>query len=531
MKGIRWKFGSISAVLLAGTLSLSRVLAQDYDPSATLNLATNADPTLNPWTPGAVVESNLINTIVFDQLVRYNKKDLSPAPGLATSWKVSQDGLSWTFHLRKGVTWHDGKPFTAEDVAFTFNDVVLNKKLGAQNAGNFSKVKTVEVVNPYTVRFVLNAPFSSLPYYLAYYAGILPKHVLGNADNPLQVASFNKKNPIGTGAFQVAEFVPGSYVRLVKYEKYWGGTPKISSIVFKIVPDPNTQMAQAISGELDFVGVSNPALLAGAERNPKLQVLRQSQNLYYFVALNQNDPRFRDVRVRQALLYAIDRKAMIDSVVRGYGTIATGPIAPLQKAFYVKDVPQYPYNPEKAKQLLAQAGWTPGPDGVLQKDGKPFEIDMPTGQFGYLVPATLLVQQYWKAIGVKANVNVMEWNAYIQKMFVNRQYEATLAWWSTPPTPDVTPYYASSAADKGNNIPNYKNPELDKLLEEGLKATGVQEQVLIYRRIQRLLAEQLPYLYLWYPDIISVRNERVGGMADINTATAFQYSSEWFIKR
>ncbi|MCL6569640.1 MAG: hypothetical protein K6T35_12390, partial [Meiothermus silvanus] len=100
-----------------------------------------------------------------------------------------------------------------------------------------------------------------------------------------------------------------------------------------------------------------------------------------------------------------------------------------------------------------------------------------------------------------------------------------------PPTPDVTPYYASSAADKGNNIPNYKNPELDKLLEEGLKATGVQEQVLIYRRIQRLLAEQLPYLYLWYPDIISVRNERVGGMADINTATAFQYSSEWFIKR
>ncbi|GEM88011.1 peptide-binding protein [Meiothermus granaticius NBRC 107808] len=530
MKGIRWKFG-IGAVLLVGMLSLGGGMAQDYDPNANLNLATNADPTLNPWTPGAVVESNLINTIVFDQLVRYSPKDLSPAPGLATSWKVAPDGLSWVFNLRKGVTWHDGKPFTAEDVAFTFNDVVLNKKLGAQNAGNFSKLKSVEVVNPSTVRFVLNAPFSSLPYYLAYYAGILPRHILSSSENPLQVANFNKKNPIGTGAFRVAEFVPGSYVRLVRYEKYWGGSPKINSIVFKIVPDPNTQMAQAISGELDFVGVSNPALLAGVERNPKLQVLRQSQNLYYFVALNQNDPRFRDVRVRQALLYAIDRKAMIDSVVRGYGTIATGPIAPLQKAFYVKDVAQYPYSPEKAKQLLAQAGWTPGPDGVLQKDGKPFEIDMPTGQFGYLVPATLLVQQYWKAIGVKANVNVMEWNAYIQKMFVNRQYEATLAWWSTPPTPDVTPYYASSAADKGNNIPNYKNPDLDKLLEEGLRATGVQEQVLTYRRIQRLLAEQLPYLYLWYPDILSVRNERVGGMADINTAAAFQYSSDWFIKR
>lgn len=530
MKGTRW-YTRVGALLLAAALSLGGALAQDSDPNATVNLATNADPTLNPWSPGAVVESNLINTIVFDQLVRYNKKDLSPAPALATSWKVAPDGMSWTFNLRKGVTWHDGKPFTAEDVAFTFNDVVLNKKLGAQNAGNFSKVKSVEVVNPSTVRFVLNAPFSSLPYYLAYYAGILPKHALGGAENPLQVAGFNKKNPVGTGAFRVAEFVPGSYVRLVKYDKYWGGSPKVGSIVFKIVPDPNTQMAQVISGELDFVSVSNPALLAGVERNAKLQVLRQSQNLYYFVALNQNDPRFRDVRVRQALLYALDRKAMIDSVVRGYGTIATGPIAPLQKVFYAKDVPQYEYNPKKAQELLRAAGWTPGPDGVLVKDGKPFEIDMPTGQFGYLVPATLLVQQYWKAIGVKANVNVMEWNAYIQKMFVNRQYEATLAWWSTPPTPDVTPYYASSAADKGNNIPNYKNPALDKLLEEGLKATKVQEQVLTYRRVQRLLAEQLPYLYLWYPDIISVRNEKLGGMAEINTATAFQYSAEWFVRR
>jgi len=529
MNRVQWKLKAVLALVVIWVMAFAN--AQDYDANATINLATNADPTLNPWTPGAVVESNLINTIVFDQLVRYNKKDLSPAPGLATSWKVAPDGLSWTFSLRKDVTWHDGKPFTAEDVAFTFNDVILNKKLAAQNSSTFGPVKTVEVINPYTVRFVLNAPFSSLPYYLAYFAGMLPKHILGNAENPLQVASFNKKNPIGTGAFKVAEFVPGSYVRLVRNDKYWGGTPKVASIVFKIVPDPNTQIAQSIAGELDLVTVNNPALLAGVERNNKLQVVRQTQNIYYFVVLNQNDPRMRDVRVRQALLYAIDRKAIIDSVLRGYGTIATGPIAPLQKSFYVKDVPQYAFNPKKAQELLKAAGWTPGPDGIVVKDGKPFEVDMPTGQFGYLVPATLLVQQYWKAIGVKANVNVMEWNAYIQKMFVNRQYEGTLAWWSTPPTPDVSPYYVSSAADKGNNIPNYKNPDLDKLLDDGRKATGVQDQILTYRRMQRLLAEQLPYLYLWYPDIITVRNERLGGIADINNAAAFQYSVEWFVKK
>lgn len=248
----------LKALLVTATLA-GAAWAQSPD---TINVATNADPTLNPWTPGAVVESNLINTILFDQLVRYDRKTLAPSPGLAVSWSTASDGLSWTFNLRRGVTWHDGKPFTADDVAFTFNDVILNKKLGAQNSGTYAPVKSVEVVNAYTVKFILNSPFSSLPYYLAYFAGMIPKHVLSGAENPLQVASFNKKNPVGTGAFKVAEFVPGSYVRLVKNENYWGGTPKVNSIVFKIIPDPNVQMAQVLSGELDSVFVTNPALPA-----------------------------------------------------------------------------------------------------------------------------------------------------------------------------------------------------------------------------------------------------------------------------
>ena len=280
-----------------------------------------------------------------------------------------------------------------------------------------------------------------------------------------------------------------------------------------------------------MVGVGDPALLAGVENNPNLEIIRQSQNIYYFVALNQNDPRFQDERVRQALLYAINRPAIIDSVLKGYGQIATGPIAPLQKALYDSEVANYPFDPEKAKALLAEAGWTPGPDGILAKDGQPLKIAMPTGQFGYLVPATLLVQQYWKDIGVQADVQVLEWNAYIQQMFVNRQYEATLAWWSTPPTPDVTPYYASTAAETGQNIPGYKDPELDKILAAGRKATGEAAQVKTYDEMQNYLAEKLPYLYLWYPDIISVRNTRIGGMSNLNSAVAFQYASEWYVSR
>lgn len=501
----------------------------DFDPDAILTLATNADPTINPWTPGAVVESNLINTLVFDQLVRYNKEDLTPAPGLAASWETAEDGLSWTFTLQDGVTWQDGEPFTADDVAFTFNDVVLIDDLAANNASSFGPVERVEVVDETTVRFVLSEPFSALPYYLAYYAGILPEHILGDVENPLSDAAFNKQTPVGTGAFRVAEFVPGSFVRLERNPDYWGGEPKLAGIVFSIVPDPNTQLAQVLAGELDLVGVSNPALLAGVENNPNLEVLEQSQNLYYFVALNQTDERFQDVRVRQALLYAIDRPAIIASVLKGYGEVATGPIAPLQQALYNPDVPNYPFDPERARELLAEAGYTPGPDGILEKDGEPLNIAMPTGQFGSLVPATLLVQGYWQDVGVQADVQVLEWNAYIEQMFVNRQYEATLAWWSTPPTPDVTPYYASAAAEAGQNIPGYQNAELDEIMAAGRSAATEAEQVEVYGQMQEFLAEELPYLYLWYPDTITVRNVRLDGMIDLNNPAAFQYAAEWYV--
>jgi len=505
------------------------VSAQDYDESAVLNFATNADPTLNPWTPGAVIESNLINTILFEQLTRYNPEDLSPVPGLAVSWEAAEDAMSWNFSLRDGVLWSDGEAFDAEDVAFTFNDVILVDELGAQSATQFSQVETVEIVDPLTVRFVLNSPFSALPYYLAAFSGMLPEHVLGDAENPLTEASFNKQNPVSTGPYKVAEFVPGSFVRLEPNETYWGEAPKLAGIVFKIIPDANTQVAQLLAGQLDLVNRLSPALLAGVESNPELEVLRQSQNLYFWVALNQEDERFTDPRVRQALLMAIDRQAMIDSILEGYGTVATGPIAPLLGAIYTADVPDYSFDPEGAKALLAEAGWTPGADGVLEKDGARLEIGMPTGQFGDLVPATLLVQQYWEDIGVKANVDVIEWNAYIQQVVVSRDYEGTLAWWSQPPTPDVTPYYSCEARSSGNNIPNYCSEDLDAIMANGQRALTPEDQAAAYGEMQTYLAEELPYLYLWYPDILSVKNTRLQGFPDINASTAFQFSEQWYV--
>jgi len=274
---------ALAVALVAGAASTTAV-AQQADTSVVLNLATNADPTLNPWTPGAVIESNLINTILFDQLTRYSPDDLTPIPALAVAWEAEEGGLSWVFELRQGVQWSDGAPFGAHDVAFTFNDVVLNTELGAQSASQFNTIERVEVIDEHTVRFILRRPFSALPYYLASFAGIIPQHALGDAENPLQVAEFNKGIPVTTGPFKVAEFVPGAYVRLEPNPLHWAGAPQLAGMVFRIIPDANTQVAQALAGQLDVVTRLSPNVVGSIENSPRLEVLRQSQNLFFFVA-------------------------------------------------------------------------------------------------------------------------------------------------------------------------------------------------------------------------------------------------------
>ncbi|MBW6457060.1 MAG: hypothetical protein K0A98_14360, partial [Trueperaceae bacterium] len=195
------------------------------------------------------------------------------------------------------------------------------------------------------------------------------------------------------------------------------------------------------------------------------------------------------------------------------------------------DVTTYPFDPEAAGALLDEAGWTLGADGVRAKDGTRLAFDMPTGQFGDLVPASLLVQQYWADIGVEADVRVMEWNAYIQEVVLARAYEVSLAWWSMPPTADVAPYFSCSAAQSGNNIPNYCDPELDALMDAGRAALTVEDQVAAYAAMQAFTADELPYLYLWWPDILTAKSVALQDFPAITAATAFQHAVEWYVAR
>jgi peptide/nickel transport system substrate-binding protein len=225
------------------------------------------------------------------------------------------------------------------------------------------------------------------------------------------------------------------------------------------------------------------------------------QQDYYYVTLNTALSQFKDARVRQALSLAIDKKGLIAAVLKGNGQVATGPISPLQKYYYDANVAQYPYDPQKAVALLEQAGYSKHSDGKLyDKSGKPFTINFTAGQYGYLVPASELIQQYWQKIGVTVPFKVLEWNTYIQQVVVKRSYQATFAWWIAPFDPDVYPYFACSAAMVGENISNYCNPALDTLMTQGRKVTDPAARKAVYNKMQQLMATELPLLFLFYPE-------------------------------
>jgi peptide/nickel transport system substrate-binding protein len=500
-------------------------------PGGTVTLPIGADPTLNPWHPNAFVESVFVNRVLFAGLTRPGK-DLNPAPDLAASVKAAEDGMSWTFTLRDGVKWSDGQPFTADDVAYTFNEIVLKPEVGATGRGNFSAVKDVQAVDPKTVTVNLSRPFAALPAYLAYNAGILPKHVFQSAGDPWQLNSFNKGTPVSTGPFKVESFTAGQSVVLARNDDYFAGKPLLDKLVFKVVADANTQIAQALSGELQIMILDNKAAVDRLKGARGVSVQPRTLVQYYWLALNQTDPRFQDLKVRQAIEYAIDRQAIIQAVEKGYGSIANSPIVPAMKAYYdPSQESKYPYDPQKATALLQEAGWSPGPDGTLQKDGQPFSFTMDVGQRGILQPTNELVQQNLQKVGIHADLNSMEWNAYIQKVVVNRDYTATVNWWVYPNDPDVFAYYASSAAGKGFNIPGYKDPQLDDLLTQGQKTSDPAERKKIYTQLQAYMADHLPYNFLWYPQEIDVVSDTLQGVPDLNLRDGMHYVQEWSLKK
>ena len=488
-----------------------------------------ADPVFNPWHPNAFAESNVVNRVLFSGLTKPGL-ELAPAPDLAASWEVSDDGLAWTFFLREDVTWHDGEAFTADDVVYTFNEIALNTELGANNMSYFSSLERVDAVDEYTVVFTLTKPVAALPAYLSFNTEILPKHIFEGQD-PWDLISFNKEKPIGTGAFKMDGYTSGQNVRLIANPDYYDGAPKLERVEYKVLADVNTHVAQLLTGELSIFALDDQAALSRLEAARDIEIVPTYTPRFFWIALNQENDLFTDVKVRRAMLHAIDRPYIIETVLNGYGTPADAGISPAMQYYYNSDVPRYEYDPERAARLFAEAGWEDSDgDGVLDKNGTPFSFLFEVGIQGNLVRIGQIVQQQLREAGLDARFETLEWNTMIQKNVIRRDYDMILNWWRYPADPDLLPYFHSSTAGTGYNIPGYRDSRLDELLEAGSTIADPEERRGIYLELQDYMAETLPYLFLWYPMETAVRRANLEGVPEsLGFGDSLHYIDEWWI--
>ncbi|MDR7554149.1 MAG: ABC transporter substrate-binding protein [Armatimonadota bacterium] len=516
----------VAAVALAVAGSGLPGAAQARGGTFTLPIIDNA----RMWPIVGGLPNILVNKVLYSTLVKYDPNNWQPVGDLAERWTLGDDRLTWTFTLRRNVTWHDGQPFTARDVKFTIERLWLNPQVPFFQRGNVSEISRVDIVDDYTVRIVTKTPFATLPVMLGYLANILPEHILGRYTvdqlrNPVEFL----RNPIGTGPFRFAEAVLGSHVRLVAYDRYFGGRPRLDAIVFRVVADLEQQLAQLQTGQLDLM-IIEPHQLSLVQRMPNVQVIDAPQVNYTFVAFNHKLEPFGDRKVRQALTHAVDRKAILDKIYQGKGRLATGPINPLISWAYTDKVHQFPYNPELANRLLEEAGWTRGPDGIRRKGGQPLKITIDVDRGNPVREQTAVVtRQYWRDVGVDADVRVSEFNALLSRIRSRpNPLQTWTLWYITPPEADILAYYHTQGT---LNEFGYANPELDRLLEAGRATFDLKERAKIYHQAQKFMAWDAPVIYLVYPHELQAMNRRVQGWVKMGYRDALTHMTNVSIGR
>jgi len=446
---------------------------------------------------------------IFNGLTKYDK-NIKVTGDLAESWDVSSNGLQIVFHLRKGVLWHDGVEFTADDVLFTYT-TVIDSKVPTPYSSNFGPVEKVEVLDRYTVKIVYKEPYA--PALESWGMGIIPKHILEGKD----ITSENySRNPIGTGPYKLKEWVTGQKIVLEAFDSYFEGRSKTDRYIARVIPDTATMFLELKFGGIDFMGLTPPQYKLQADTeffNKYFQKFRYPSFGYTYLGYNQLDPKFSDKRVRQAITHAVNKRDIIAGVLLGYGTPCTGPFPPESWA-YNPDVKDLEYNPEISLKLLKEAGWKIGQSGLLEKDGKPFEFTVLVNQGNEArLKIAQIIKENLKNIGIKINIKVLEWQAMLHEFIDKKRFEAVIMGWALSRDPDMYDIWYSSKIKEGEfNFISYKNDEVDRLLLEGRRTFDFEKRKKIYHRIHEILSDEQPYTFLYVPDALPVLHKRFKGV-------------------
>ena len=478
---------------------------------------------INTSTPGRTVVSK-----IFDGLLDYGP-DLKPRPQLAESVDVSADGLTVRLQLRKNVLWHDGKPFTAADVKFSAEEIWRKYAPTARRV--FQYLTKVDTPDAHTVVLTLSKPTPVILNALDVVAApVLPKHLYEGTDIPNN--PYNNK-PVGTGPFVFKEWSRGSHIALERFDRYWvPGLPYLDRLTFKIIPDVAGRATALETGAVHY-GERNPVTFADADRLAKLPNLVVSKEGYdgfagwLWLIPNLRDPIVAKLEVRQAILHAIDRNALVKTVWGGYAVPATGPVSSLLKTFYTADTQQYPFDRKKAEALLDAAGYPKKADGwrfKLDHDFIPFGDDYRrTGEF---------VRQALRAVGIDVTLRAQDLPTWTKNVFGDYKFQLVSSWginWQDPQI-GVEQHYWSKAESKGTawqNASGYASPEADRLLEAAQTERDPAKRVEIYRAFQQLAEKDLALLPLFEFRWFGVWDKRLRNVTDTFNHSQNNFARVW----
>ncbi len=456
----------------------------------------SAEPaTLNPITATDVYES-IINSFIYETLLERDKNTFDMKALLAEKWRVSSDKLKFTFYLKKGIKWQDGKELTADDIIFSYKKI-MDPKVDSPHLRNYYRdIKKVEKLDKYTVRFTY-----SKPYFLALEIcggmPIVPKHIFKGKDFNTHP---NNRHPIGTGPYIFEKWDTGKEIVIKRNPNYWGKKSNIDKIVFKIITDDTVRLQLLKRGDIDLAGLRPIQWVkqtSSTRFNTKLRKLKYYTPNYNFIAWNLKKVYFKNRDVREALTHLINRKAILKNILYNLGNITTGPFYFFSK-YYDKSVKPYKYNVKKAKKLLKKAGWRDSNnDGVLDKDGIKFEFTflISSGSKFAEQLATIVKQNFQKA-GIVVNIKSLEWATFIQQLD-NRTFDAVTLGWSMGVEQDPYQIWHSSQAEKGSNFVGFKNKRVDELIIKGRREFNKAKRIQMYKEIHRILHREQPYTFLF----------------------------------
>ncbi|WP_088293672.1 ABC transporter substrate-binding protein [Bacillus mycoides] len=467
-----------------------------------------------------------ITQAIFAPLVGLDKEG-KPIPILAKKWDVSEDQLTYTFHLKDDLKFSDGSPLTADDVAFTLTllhdptysgatDISQTAIKGGQayKEGKATSIEGIQVIDPKTITITtekVNAQTLSLiggeVISKAYYG---KEYKQGNLEYLKELYG----KPMGAGAYKLDKYIPGQEVRFVANENYFEGKLKIEHFIYKITKG-DTKLQQFQAGEVDYDGfTTNAETIEQLKELGFANVNVYTGSSYGYIKMNYKKSYFKDKRVRQAFIYGLERQKVIDTYFQGYASLVNVPITPVSWAYTEEGINKYEYNLEKAKKLLDEAGWKAGSDGIREKDGQKLKVSYFASSASKINDVMIpVMKEDYKKIGVDFNPEYMDFNTMISKV-IKGDYD--LAMVSTPMIDDPSGTIEEFVSTSERNYDGYHNPKVDELAKQALETLDIEKRKEIYKKLYQELSEDPPVIFLNNSKVVSAHNARIQGLQEDN---------------